>query len=427
MQATDSKSPSVFDYIFGLTVPGVKLELSRVEAFLQRLGNPFSKYPVIHIAGTNGKGSTAAMLAAILNAFDIKTGLFTSPHLVKPNERIRIGGALVPDEFIIEKVDEWRPHIDELGITFFEVLTALGMVYFHEQKVDYAIFETGLGGRLDATNVVDPIMSIITAISMDHENILGNTLEKITLEKAGIIKAKRPVLLGQNVEQVKRLVESKCHLKEAPFNYVPDRVTLEKVEPIDISQRLQLSFDDQTYEFLLPLLGRHQAENFSNVLMALNALDLPLDQRIIQNGLDQLNWKGRIQLLQAQPRVLYDVAHNAEGLDRLLESLSEAGLGDTILIAAFNARKKISALIESLDRWQGGLLFTRFEGHSAVGHQELIQQGVNTELIEENPQKAYERALGMRQHDKQAICFFGSHYLAESLFELFQVQEAEGG
>jgi len=161
-------SKSVFEYIFGLTVPGVKLELSRVEAFMDRLGNPHAAYPVIHIAGTNGKGSTAAMLAGILRAYGKKTGLFTSPHLITPNERIRVGNTLVSDEFIVRKVEEWRVHIDELGITFFEVLTALGMEYFRQHSVDYAVIETGLGGRLDATNVVNPIASIITSVSMDH-------------------------------------------------------------------------------------------------------------------------------------------------------------------------------------------------------------------------------------------------------------------
>ncbi len=415
------KRAAVFDYIFNLTVPGVKLELSRVQTFLSRLGQPFTKYPIIHIAGTNGKGSTAAMLAAILNQQGLRTGLFTSPHLVKPNERIRVGDTLVPDEFIVEKVTEWKPHIDELGITFFEVLAALGMTYFEEQQVDYAVFETGLGGRLDATNVVDPVLSIITAISMDHENILGDTLEKIAGEKAGIIKPLRPIILGKNVDQVHAVIKRESQRKQAPFAYVPERVTIERVSPVGLSQTIQLTVDQEEIDVRLPLLGRHQAENFANVLLALKVLELPIDQSLIQAGLDKMNWMGRIQVLQASPLVLFDVAHNADGLIRLQESLSEAGLGDTILIAAFNARKNIDALLQVLENWLGPCLFTKFIGHSAVDHQTLVQHGVQQDSIVESPEQAYRHALEMREHDQQAICFFGSHYLAESLFELFNI------
>lgn len=417
-----SDTQSIFDYIFGLTFPGVKLELSRVERFMEILGKPTAGYPVIHIAGTNGKGSTAAMLASILNSYGLKTGLFTSPHLVKPNERIRIGDTLVPDAFIIEKVEAWRPHIDALGITFFEVLTALGMVYFNEQRVDYAVFETGLGGRLDATNVVDPVVSIITAISMDHENILGDTIELIAAEKAGIIKRERPLILGKNSPTVRRIMETASRKKNASYNYVPDVAKIKKLTVKGTSQSVRISLAGQTIESTLSLLGLHQAENFSNVLVTLLQLGFDLNSKKIQMGLDDLQWHGRIQSLQIQPLVLYDVAHNREGLDRLLESLRQAALGSSILIAAFNARKNIVELLKLLESWTGPVLFTAFKGHSAVGADELIKLGVAPALIHPDPKKAYVSALKLRNSDDQAICFFGSHYLAEALFELFGVE-----
>ena len=413
-------SKSVFDYIFGLTVPGVKLELSRVEAFMDRLGNPHASYPVIHIAGTNGKGSTAAMLAAILRAFGKKTGLFTSPHLIKPNERIRVGNTLVSDEFIIRKVEEWRVHIDELGITFFEVLTALGMEYFKEQSVDYAVIETGLGGRLDATNVVNPIASIITSVSMDHENILGDNLAQIAGEKAGIIKSQRPILLGKNPDVVKQIVEHKSQQVNSTYIYVPDRVKIEEVTHQGMSQRIRCSISGQTIDIELPLLGRHQVENFTNVLAALDELGFRLDASIIQLGLDDMIWQGRMQALQKDPPVLYDVAHNPEGLTRLLESLLELGKEDSIIVAAFNARKNIQPMLDLLQTWPGEVIFTAFSGHSAVEKKSLVHLGVNPDLIESNLVAAYERALKLKVHDDQVICFFGSHYLAESLFPMFE-------
>ncbi|MBT4946838.1 MAG: bifunctional folylpolyglutamate synthase/dihydrofolate synthase [Candidatus Marinimicrobia bacterium] len=412
-------SKSVFEYIFGLTVPGVKLELSRVEAFMDRLGNPHAAYPVIHIAGTNGKGSTAAMLAGILRAYGKKTGLFTSPHLITPNERIRVGNTLVSDEFIVRKVEEWRVHIDELGITFFEVLTALGMEYFRQHSVDYAVIETGLGGRLDATNVVNPIASIITSVSMDHENILGDNLSKIAGEKAGIIKSQRPIFLGKNPEVVRQVVEQKSQLVNAGYVYVPDKVKIEDIKTHGMSQHVRCTIAGQVIDVELPLLGRHQVENFTNVLASLADLGFNLDASIIQKGLDDMIWQGRLQVLQKEPIVLYDVAHNPEGLTRLLDSLRELGRADSIIVAAFNARKNIQPMLDLLSKWSGEVIFTIFSGHSAVGKETLLHLGVNPKMIAIDLQSAYERALELSLNDHQSICFIGSHYLAESLFPMF--------
>ncbi len=412
-------SKSVFDYIFGLTVPGVKLELSRVEEFMDMLDRPHSAYPIIHIAGTNGKGSTAAMLAAILNAYGKKTGLFTSPHLVKPNERIRIGNTLVSDEFIIECVDAWRIHIDRLGITFFEVLTALGMQYFKLHSVDYAVIETGLGGRLDATNVVDPVASVITSVSMDHENILGDNLATIAGEKAGIIKPGRPILLGKNSDVVKQVIIQKSQRENAPYTYVPDLVKIQQITPMGISQSISLKIANKTIDVDLPLLGHHQVENFSNVLATLTQLGIDLDAPTIQIGLNQMIWQGRMQALQMDPLILYDVAHNPEGLERLLEALQELGRGNSIIIAAFNARKNIRRMLDMLKKWPGEVIFTNFVGHSAVHREELLHLGVKPEMIASDIPEAHERALELISASDQAICFVGSHYLAEILFPMF--------
>ncbi len=418
MVKPDSKS--VFDYIFGLTIPGVKLELSRVEDFMDRLGKPHAAYSVIHIAGTNGKGSTAAMLAAILRAYGKKTGLFTSPHLIKPNERIKVGNTLVSDEFIIQQVESWRAHIDTLGITFFEVLTALGMEYFKQQSVEYAVIETGLGGRLDATNVVDPLISIITSVSMDHENILGDNLAAIAGEKAGIIKFRKPVILGKNTDEVKQVIKQRSQLEQAPLTYVPDKFEIHQVISQGTSQQVQIRSFDRTITVDLPLLGRHQAENFTNVLVALETLGFNLDMSTIQKGLSDLIWQGRMQVLQKNPRVLYDVAHNPEGLGRLLESLLDLNMGNAIIVAAFNARKNIRFMVDMLENWSGDVIFSTFVGHSAVGRDTLEHMGVHPDVISSNLEDAYDRALELRSGEKQTICFLGSHYLAESLFSMFE-------
>jgi len=415
----NSDPKNIFDYIFSLTTPGVKLELSRVERLMTLLGEPHRSYKIIHIAGTNGKGSTAAMLASILNVYGIKTGLFTSPHLIKPNERVRIGQKMIPDEFIVDQVEAWRSDIDKLGITFFEVLTALGMVYFKEQQVEYAVFETGLGGRLDATNVVDPVVSIITAISMDHEHILGHTLEKIALEKAGIIKPGRPLILGRNEDRVQQLMEAVCQKRGSVLIPVDELVRVRETWPEGTGQKVTVELNGRTIHVNLPLMGGHQLENFNNVLVTLDYLNLDLDSLKIQAGLDSMQWLGRMQVLHKEPLVLYDVAHNLDGLERLMEALREQHMQDAVLIAAFNARKNISVLLDALKNWSGPVLFTAFQGHSALDVAALKQYGIQPELIFSDPQEAYARALELQLRQDQCICFFGSHYLAEELFGQF--------
>lgn len=415
------ESQEIFDYIFGLTVPGVKLELIRVNEFISRLGNPQDTYPIVHIAGTNGKGSTAAMLAAITNAYGIRTGLFTSPHLIKPNERIRIGDSFIPDEFIVRKVGEWKSTIDELGITFFEVLAALAMVYFKEQEVDLAVFETGLGGRLDATNIVNPKVSIITAISKDHENILGDTLEKIAMEKAGIIKPKTPLILGKNIEQIVALMRTVSTEKKAEMYYVPDHCSYSQSDPDELTGASTFHCAESRLEIDLPLPGAHQLDNFANVLVALKTLGLELDAGKIRTGLEEMRWLGRMQTLSQEPHIVYDVAHNVEGLSALLHSLDTAHRTDAILIAAFNARKNVASMIEILNKWTGPVIFTDFEGHSALGREGMLAHGIDPEKIENDPISAIEYAIEMRSSRDQIICIFGSHYLAETLFDHFEV------
>jgi len=411
---------AIFDYIFGLTGSDVKLELSRVHQFMDYLGNPYRSYPVIHIAGTNGKGSTAAILASILRGYGYKVGLFTSPHLIIPNERIKVNDKLVPDAYIVAKVEQWRDQIEMLGITFFEVLTALGMVYFKEQQVDYAVIETGLGGRLDATNVVNPLVSVITSISKDHENILGHTLDEIAMEKAGIIKPGKPVVLGQNKPLIQKLVSDVADLRHSELLKVSNQIQIKSARQSEDYQQINLTLNGTELSFKLPLLGSYQVENFSNALVALGAMNIEINEQSIQNGLDGLKWAGRMQILKKEPRVIYDVAHNPEGLTRLLESLVSIGMEDAILLAAFNARKDVSELVKILSSWKGPVFYTLFEGHSAVTTDVLREFGIDPILMIESPKEAYETALAVRT-EKQAICFLGSHYLAENIYPIFEV------
>jgi dihydrofolate synthase/folylpolyglutamate synthase len=194
-------NPSINHYLqilFNLHNRGIKLGLENTQEFLDLLGNPQKKIKCIHVAGSNGKGSTSSFIASILTEAGYKTGLYTSPHFIRYNERIRINGQIIPDKYVIAFMEEYEKLIYDTNLTFFEVTTVLAFKYFADKEVDYAIIETGLGGRLDATNVINPLASVITSISLEHTNILGNTIEEIAKEKGGIIKPGVPLFFGQN-------------------------------------------------------------------------------------------------------------------------------------------------------------------------------------------------------------------------------------
>jgi dihydrofolate synthase / folylpolyglutamate synthase len=407
----------IYDYIFSLTIPGVKLELDRVYEFSNRIGKPHEHYPIIHVAGTNGKGSTTTMLYAVLLAYGKKTGINISPHLVHPEERIRVNGIPASSEFITQTVAEWKHDIEDLELTFFEVITALAQQYFMEQNVDYAVIETGLGGRLDATNIVDPIVSVITSISLDHTGILGETLEAVAGEKAGIIKANKPVVIGHNPPEAMDVLLQKAKDVNAPVICVADEVEIRDVQIMhDIFQQLvSYKIRGETYKIVIPLLGDFQTENFAIVLLTLLALDIPLDEAIINKGLSQMSWRGRIEILQKSPLFIYDVAHNPSGLERLLNSLIHFGLGDISLLAGLNKRKDLESMFHLLQGWQGHVDFFRYDGHFSCDEDDLrkMLNGKN-QLF-----SSLSEAIKNKNEHGQNACIFGSHYFAKELYSIF--------
>ncbi|MCF7800802.1 MAG: bifunctional folylpolyglutamate synthase/dihydrofolate synthase [Candidatus Marinimicrobia bacterium] len=418
----------VIDYIFGLTVPGVKLELTRVEQFMEALGTPYRAYPTIHIAGTNGKGSTAAMLASVLAAAGMRVGLFTSPHLIRPNERIKVNGQEIPDQLIVERVTEWKPLIEAYGITFFEVLTALGFWYFKNQQVDVAVIETGLGGRLDATNVLTPILSVITSVDMDHMNILGNTIEAITAEKAGIIKRGVPVVLAENSQPVQAVIQKYARQENTELLYAPDYCDILQQEVRFPRQVLTCQTDVEEYRIDSPLLGIHQAQNVAVALAAISRFPFEISREAILIGMAKVRWPGRMQVIQTEPRVLYDVAHNPAGVRQLLQSLRYAGFGETVLLLGLNQRKDADGIMEILASWPGEIGLYAYQGESTVPLKKLLElQQLNlhiTDVFENFTDGITWAEMVRSQHDRPAICIFGSHYLAEEIFPYYKVNSA---
>lgn len=319
---------------------GIKPGLDRIMALCDTLDNPQHRLPVIHVAGTNGKGSTSSMLASILQHAGYRVGLYTSPHIVEFNERIRINGIPIADDEILRL---GRPLMDTakaIGGTFFEVTTAMALAYFVERRVDVAVIETGLGGRLDATNVVTPLLSIITGIDYDHMEYLGTTLPKIASEKAGIIKQGAPAVLGPLVavsnatEQatVRSVFETAAEAASTTLTYAPDVVRLEvdRITP-DLGMVVSVLMNDNLQYFDVDLAGTHQAANIATVMASVPALRnifLITDDHIT-NGLRTIRattgLRGRVQCVGRGPVTVLDVSHNPGGIASLIATVRDAG------------------------------------------------------------------------------------------------------
>lgn len=295
--------------------------LARMEALMAGMGQPHRAYPSVHIAGTNGKGSTASLLAAISQATGRRTGLHTSPHLFRLNERMRLDGVPVPDAWLADAVARFRPLFDTVQPSFFEATTALSFLYFAEAGVDLAVVEVGLGGRLDATNLLLPRLTLITSIGLDHTDLLGETLADIAREKAGIIKPGTPVLTAVTAPEALAVLRETAHRHQAPWHRVQDEVAVTAFKEHLDAIRLAATTPLRSYPALeVGLPGHHQQ---ANALLAVRAAEVLFeevrhDPTALYEGLRTVRARsglhGRLEVLQPQPLVVADVAHNPEGL-----------------------------------------------------------------------------------------------------------------
>ncbi len=302
------------DYLFGIRLFGLKLGLETMRELLRRMDEPQRALKFIHIAGTNGKGSVAAMCHAVLSTAGYRTGLYTSPHLVSFCERFQINQQPIAPADVVRLVERLRPLTDQVGAlpefrqpTFFEVVTALALGYFREQRVEIAVWETGLGGRLDATNVVTPLVSVITALGIEHTQYLGPTLADITREKCGIIKPGVPVVSAPQADEVLAIIRQTCAERGCPLTIVAPPWP-----------------DDE-----LPLLGAHQKVNCAVALAALRATGWPITDDQLRQGLQRTQWPGRFQVVG---RVVLDGAHNPPAAELLAANLRDRYPGTPLLL-----------------------------------------------------------------------------------------------
>ena len=312
-------------YLYSLTSFGWKLGLNKIRSLLAELNNPHEKYRTIHIAGTNGKGSTSAMLESILRAAGYKTGLFTSPHLVYIGERIKLNGKSINQEELFSYIERLYPLIKKYKCTFFEAITAIGFTYFADQKVDIAVIEVGLGGRLDATNVIKPLISLITNIDIDHTKQLGSTRKSIAFEKAGIIKTNTICITNSSNESINAIFTQVCQECQAEQMRVDQLLKVNNVRLGEKITSLDMAINGSIFPRLkLSLVGEHQIQNAALAVAAatvLNSRFLPIKIENIYHGLFDVQWLGRLQIISYNPKIVVDVGHNPDGVSQIKKSI----------------------------------------------------------------------------------------------------------
>jgi dihydrofolate synthase / folylpolyglutamate synthase len=365
-----------------------KWDLDRMRDFLKPLGNPHQAYPVIHVAGTKGKGSVCAMCASALRAAGYKVGLYTSPHMQDYAERIQLDGRPIPHADLVDLVDELRPALDQskrlttFEITTFEITTALAFLYFAQQGATAVVAEVGLGGRLDATNVVHPLVSVITSISYDHTQVLGNTLEEIAAEKGGIIKPGVPLVISPQKEAARLVFERMAAERGAPllevgreFQFSPIMTSLER-QSLAV-WRVQGETAGEPVKLTIPLLGAHQLENAATAYAALEVAQeggLKLTKSAIQHGFAAVDWPGRFEVLRSDPPLVIDSAHNRDSALRLRQTLETYFPGQrAVLIFGASEDKDISGMLEELSPVISRVIFTRSYHPRAIQPEKLLE------------------------------------------------------
>jgi len=428
--------PETVDYLFSqlpmyskIGAAAYKEDLHNSIAICDALNNPQNKFKSIHIAGTNGKGSTSHLLAAILQEAGYKTGLYTSPHLKDFRERIKINGTMVSESFVIDFVKRTNSLVEQIQPSFFELTMAMAFDYFAQEAVDIAIIETGLGGRLDSTNIITPILSVITNIGFDHMNILGDTLVKIAGEKAGIIKQSVPVVIGEYSEETKRVFETKAAECNAPIHFAQEEYSI--VDYKHSLRQLDCSvFDKEKNEktfYSLDLNGLYQLKNLLTILATEKELQrqgffIPLETKknALANVKKLTGLHGRWELIADNPFIVLDVAHNEDGMKQILSQTNiflEANDDGTSknklhFILGMAKDKELSKVLNLMPR-DANYYFTAAHIPRAIPSIELMMKaaeyglpGLHFENVNDAIQEAKKRAL---QNDLIVVC--GSVFL----------------
>ena len=426
------------DYIYDLTKYGIKLGLKNINYLLYLLGEPHKKLKIIHVAGTNGKGSTCSSISSILQSAGYKVGLYTSPHLVDFTERFIINQKSISRKKVSELLERIKPYIEKVANTpsynhptFFEVITSMAFLYFFEEQVDFLVLEVGLGGRLDATNVCEPLISVITHIDYDHMDELGNSLKEIAREKGGIIKPEGIVISSNQYEEayneIKKIADDRNSLI-----YSVGREIIYQIVKSDIKGVIfDLKGIYHEYKNLhTPLLGRHQADNSAAAITAIEALKIRgvnITEKAIRAGLGKVNWTGRLEIIQNNPTLVLDGAHNPNGVKVVRDALKEIfSYHRLILVLAIFADKDYKKMIQIIVPNADLVIAAKTESPRAASPRIIAKEAAqyidqNKIIVTENIPQAINCALSNSNED-DLICITGSLYTAGEAKRYFNIK-----
>jgi len=437
----DSLYKETIEYLYNVPMfekqgrTGYKEGLENSLALDERFGHPHTKYRTIHIAGTNGKGSVAHTLAAILQAAGYKTGLYTSPHLVSFRERIRINGQMISEKYVCDFVEANRDFFEKIHPSFFEIVTAMAFKYFADQKIDIAVIETGLGGRLDCTNIITPILSVITNISYDHTQFLGNTLTQIAQEKAGIIKQGVPVVIGESTPETRPVFEKKALEMKAPIYFADDKPEVLSSIP---SRNGGRTFITETYGPLEGELGGiYQEKNANTILAAAIPISLRChlnpEKKPVINEKQMVNvregfrhvreltgLRGRWERLCDKPKTVCDTGHNLAGWEYITEQLAKEKCDTMRIVFGMVSDKDIDGVMKLLPK-KCDIYFTQANTHRAIPAKEICLKaksfGLNGKAYD-TVAEAY-KAAKEEASEKDFIFIGGSTYVVAELLQTF--------
>ncbi len=422
------------DYLYNLQKYGTKFGLENIQRLMSSLDNPHKTFLSIHVAGTNGKGSTSAMIASLLKKTGLKVGLFTSPHLVSFTERIRINGEEISENEVISlasRIKDIVKQTKDFSPTFFEVVTAMAMLYFMEKNIDIAVIEVGMGGRLDATNIIVPQVSVITSISFDHKEFLGDSLKDIAREKAGIIKKGIPVVTANQEIPADKLIKETADIMQAPL-YIYGRDFKGLLRSSEIRGITINYTDDKTSieDIFIPLTGEHQLINsciaIKTYLLILEKLHKSLSLTFLRQGLCDFIWHGRLEFIASDPPLLIDGAHNpaaAKVLSEALKTIFKNRFQKIIMILGIMADKDIKGIMEPLLPLASAIVLTAPAYSRAASPEKLkhiaLSFGFKKIYTIPNVKNAVEFAKKLANHEKETLILItGSFYTIGEAKEL---------
>ncbi|MEZ5047508.1 MAG: folylpolyglutamate synthase/dihydrofolate synthase family protein [Chitinophagaceae bacterium] len=409
-----------------------KANLDNAIALCEALGNPHHSFKSIHIAGTNGKGSCSYMLARIFEKNNYKTGLYTSPHIVDFRERIQINHTYIDKAFVVDFIKQVQTLIEKLKPSFFELTMAMAFYYFSKEKVDIAIIEVGMGGLLDSTNILEPLLSIITNISLDHTQFLGNSLEEIAIQKSGIMKKDTPVIIGEANEELEKIFFAQSVLKKAPLFFAERFYQKVSSEVKDNFQYIKF-FSQKTNTFIpikTDLLGSYQSKNIATVLTAIdiiknnNLFNLSKEKSMeaLEDIVNKADLKGRMHKVQSKPDIIFDVSHNKAGIYELIQQIQQTDYQHVYFIIGFVADKDVDIILTMFPSKNASFAFVQASSQRALPKEALWEAATKynlngstydtiTQALETNFHKL---------HASDALVVCGSFYILDEAYTWYK-------